>query len=1058
MISVMAAFIRNNVFATALTVVLIVGGAIALRNMTREFFPDIELDHILVTVPYPGADPEEIEEGISRKIEEALDTVEGVKRYTTVSMENLGRAIIEVEEGYDTSRVYDRVRNAVDSIGTFPVDAERPTIAELTIRQEVLVVALTGDMPERVMKEWAEEIKNELQRLPNVSQISVFGTRDYEIGIEVSEARLREYGLTFTEVATAVRRGSLNLAGGLLRTTGEEIRLRTVGRRYTAEDFANLVVLARPDGEIITLDRIAHIRDEFTEDPVSAVFNGEPAVMVGVFKTREQDAIAIAEEVRAYVERKAEELPEGAGIALWNDNATLIEDRLEMLARNGVQGLIIVVVLLFLLLDARLSFWVSLGIPISFGGALAVLYMFGYTLNMISLFGLIMVLGMLVDDAIVVGEAIHYHRKRGMKPFDAALQGVMEVGLPITAAIATTIIAFMPLMFVGGIMGKFIRVVPIAVILCLLFSLYESLFLLPAHLNRLPAPVKRPENQRPHPIHRFRWMFSNAMEWFIERLYAPFIDATLRHRYIGLAVATAIVLVTGGLFSGGFIKYETFSEVDGNSAIAAVEFPAGTPPTVTERAVQRLQQGLERVAEKTQTASGKPLIQNVYAVTGQSTEGFERMTGSHLGQVRAELLPTEQRGIHSEEIRMAWEREVGSIPGALSLSYRGMTAGPPGAPIEVWLQGDDMSALLAASAELKDKLATYDGVYQIEDDYRPGRTEVRINLKPHARTLGITLDDLARQVFAGYYGEEALRIQRGRDDVRVRVRYTEQERRQLAEFERIRIRTPQGLEVPFLSVADVEYGEGYSSITRVNSLRRVAVTAEVDTDRANAEEILAELDRAYLPDLQARLGFHYSFEGAQTESREALESLRIGFPIALFVIFVIIATLFRSYLQPIVIMVVVPFSLMGAVYAHLVFGLTLTLMSLFGMVALAGVVVNDAIVLVDHFNRTLRSKAPFYDALRMSGMRRFRAIFLTSATTIGGLSMIVFSADLQAQWLKPMAVSLAGGLFFSTLLTLVLLPLLLALLNDMRRAVHYALHGKLPEPEDVEPACCEHPE
>ncbi|HUW61376.1 MAG TPA: efflux RND transporter permease subunit [Candidatus Bathyarchaeia archaeon] len=1053
----MGAFIRNNVFATALTIVLIVGGAVALKMMVREFFPEISIDHILVDVPYPGADPEEVEEGISRKIEESLDTVEGIKRYTTVSAENFSHAFIEVAENYDSSSVYDKVRNAVDSISTFPVDAEKPIISELVFRHEVVVVALSGEFPERTLKEWAEEIKDELQRLPYVSQVAVLGTRDYEVGIEVSEARLREYGLTFSQVASAVRRGSLNLAGGVLRTTGEEIRLRTVGRKYTAEDFAKIVLLARPSGEIITLDRIADIRDEFTEDPVYGEFNGQRAVMVGVFKTKEEDAIAIAEEVRQYAAEKQLELPEGAGISLWADNAYLIQDRLNMLRRNGIQGLIIVIILLFLLLDARLSFWVSMGIPISFGGALAVMYMHGDTLNMISLFGLIMVLGMLVDDAIVVGEAIHYHRMNGLKPFDAALKGVTEVALPVLGAVTTTIIAFMPLMFVGGIMGKFIRIVPIAVIACLAISLFESLFLLPAHLNRLPELVRHPANHRPHPLLRFRWAFSNAMDWFIVRVYAPFLDRTLRHRYIALAAAAAVTLITLGLFTGGFIKFETFSEVDGNDLSASVEFPAGTPISVTENAVARLRDALERVAEKTKTSSGKPLLANVYAVSGQSGDGFEQKTGSNRGQVRTELLRTEERGIHSEEIKIMWEREVSAIPGALSLTFAGISAGPPGAPIEVWLQGEDMSVLLAGSAEIKEKLKTYDGVYQIQDDYRPGKTEVRLNLKPEARTLGLMLEDLARQVFAGYYGEEAVRIQRGRDDVRVRVRYTEGERRQLAEFERIRIRTPLGMEVPLLSVADVEYGEGYSSITRINGLRRVAVTAEIDTTKANAEEVLADLDSGFLPDLQKRLGFIYSFEGAQTESREALDSLKIGFPMALFVIFVIIATIFRSYLQPVVIMFSVPFGLMGAVYGHLMFGLTVTLMSLFGMVALAGVVVNDAIVLVDHLNTTLRSKVPFYDALRKSGMRRFRAIFLTSATTVGGLSMLILSRDMQAQWLKPMAVSLAVGLIFSTVLTLVFLPVLLALFNDLRRGAHYVIHGRLPLPEEVEPACCEAP-
>lgn len=1051
----MGAFIRNNVFATAVTIVLILGGVFALMNMVREFFPEISIDTIMVDVPYPGADPEEVEEGICRKIEEGLDTVEGIKRYTTVSAENVGHAVVEVADGYDVDAVYDKVRNAVDSISTFPEDAEKPIVSALTIRHEVIFIALSGDFPERTLKEWAEQVKDELQQLPNVSQVSVQGTRDYEVGIEVSEARLREYGLTFGEVASAVRRGSLNLPGGVLRTKGQEIRLRTVGRKYNAEDFAKIVVLARPKGEIITLDRIADIRDEFTEDPVEATFNGQRSVMVAVFKTKEEDAIAIADQVRKYVAEKQKVLPEGASISVWSDNAQLIQGRLDMLRTNGIQGLIIVVILLFLLLDARLSFWVTLGLPISFGGALLIMYMRGDTLNMISLFGLIMVLGMLVDDAIVIGEAVYYHRKMGLKPFDAALKGVMEVGLPVVGAVTTTIAAFLPLMFVGGIMGKFIRIIPIAVISCLAISLLESLFLLPAHLNQMPVQAVLPANHKPHPVIRFRWMFSNGMDWFIEHLYEPFVERAVHHRYLAFSIAMAVGLVTMGLVSGGFIKFETFSAVDGNDISASVEFPAGTPISVTEKAVERLRDGIEQVAAKTTTTSGKPLIKNVYAVAGQKGEGFEQQPGSNVGQVRVELLRTEERGIHSEDITVAWEQEVGYIPGTLSLTFQGLAAGPPGAPIEIWLQGEDMNQLLAASAEIKEKLKTYAGVYQVEDDYRPGKTEMRLNLKPEARTLGLTLEDLARQVFAGYYGEEAVRIQRGRDDVRVRVRYTEGERRELSEFERIRIRTPQGLEAPFLSVASVEYGQGYSSITRVNGLRRVAVSAEVDTNRANAEEVLADIKAEFLPAVKKRHGMLYSFEGAQTENRDALASLRVGFPLALFLIFVIIATIFRSYFQPLVIMFTVPFGLMGALYGHLMFGLTVTLMSLFGMVALAGVVVNDAIVLVDQVNATLRAGVPFVTALRQSGARRFRAIFLTSSTTVGGLATLILSRNMDAQWLKPMAVSLAIGLLFSTSLTLVFLPCLLGIFNDLRRGVHWILHGRWPTPEEVEPAYCE---
>lgn len=1053
----LAAFIRNKVFANIATIIVIVAGVMALLGMVREFFPEISTDIITVSMIYPGADPEEVEEGISRKIEEAIESIEGIKQYTTVSSENIGNAIIEVTEGYDTAEVYDRVRNAVDSISTFPRDAEKPITSEMTFRQDVLYVVIWGEQDERTLKELAENTKDELQRLPGLSQVSVSGTRDYEVSIEVSEEKLREYGLTFAQVAAAVRAGSLNLSSGLIRTKGQEIRLRTVGRKYTGAEFAKIIVLARPDGETITLDKIAHVRDTFVEDPIHSRFNGKPCVMLGCFKTSEEDAIAIGRVVRDYVEKKRPQLPEGMGISTMSDNTYLIEGRLRLMRDNGIQGLIIVIILLYLLLGRTLSFWVAMGIPISFAGALALMHLRGDTLNMLSLFGLIMVLGMLVDDAIVVGEAIYFHRMAGESPKRAALKGVMEVGIPVIGAVTTTIVAFMPLFYVGGIMGEFIRIIPVAVIACLSISLFESLFLLPAHLSDLPDPNLAFQEGK-HPIgrrlQRFRNSFALGMDWFIERVYGPFVTMAIRSRYVCMCLAAALIMVTAGLVQGGFLLFETFSKIDGNDIIADIEFPDGTPIEVTEAAVLRIEDAARRLEANTKTLSGDPMIKNVRATAGQGGIDFERKSGTHLGQVHLELLDSEDRGVHSQQISADWEKEIGSIPGAVSLKMQGWSAGPPGASIEVWLQGKDLEALIAAAAKVKDKLRTYDGVYQVADDYRPGKSEIKLDIKPEGRTLGLTLQDLALQVFAGFYGEEAVRIQRGRDDVRVRVRYTEAERRTLAELDTMRIRTATGLEIPFKSVADIRYGQGFSSITRVNGLRRVAVTAEVDTSRgANADNILADIAATYMPQLEREHpGLVWSFEGAQKNSREALGSLRSGFTIALLVIVVIIASIFHSYLQPLAIMISVPFGIIGAVLGHLFFGLTVTLMSMFGIVALAGVVVNDAIVMVDCLNNLLREGMPFFEALARAGQRRFRAVFLTTATTVGGLAGLILERDLQAQFLKPMAVSLACGIGFSTALTLVFLPALLGVFNDLRRVWFAVRKGRWPSPEEVEPS------
>ena len=1050
-----AAFARNIVFANVVLAIILLTGVIAATQTVREMFPEFSVDTIFVEMAYPGADPEEVEEGISRKLEEAVEGLEGIKRYTTVSTENFGRAIIEVKENYDIDAVYDRVRNAVDSISTFPVDAEKPIISELTLRQEVLYLALWGDLDERTLKEWSEDIKDELQGLPELSQAAIFGTRDYEISIEVSEERLREYGLSFAEVAAAVRRGSVNLSAGVMRTKGEEILLRTVGRKYTGEQFAKIVVMAGPGGELITLDRIATVRDAFTEDAIISTFNGERCALIGVFKTREEDAIAISSAVEAYVREKQSVLPAGAHITKWNDVSKLIDARISLLLRNGAFGLTLVFISLWLFLDLRLSFWVAMGIPISLSGALILMWGIGTTLNMISLFGLIMVLGIIVDDAIVVGEAIYVHRKNGDPPLAAAVNGAMEVGLPVIAAVTTTVVAFIPLMHVGGVMGKFIAILPIVVICALIVSLYESLLLLPAHLSHLPdmnKPVDagHPWKQR---AQRIRQKISDGMEWHTRHVYLPIVRTAVRWKYVGFCCAIAILMVTLGLFRGGFVKFVMFPDVDGNDVISSVEFPRGTPLEATEHAVKQMASSFDRIAKKYEAERGMPLVRNIYTVAGEAGEGFEKRSGVHLGQVRVELLESEVRTWHTQDILVAWEEEVGAIPGALSQTFTGLETGPPGASIEVWLQGEDMPTLLAVAEELKTVLRNTVGVYQVQDDFRPGKNELRFDLKPEARSLGLTLEDLARQVYAGYFGEEAVRIQRGRDDIRVRVRYTEEERRSMSDLGDVRIRTPRGLEVPLYSVADVKPGQSYSSITRVDGYKNVKVTAEVDNRRANAEDVLAVLKSNYLPRLEAEYtNFRWAFEGPQKDSRDAFGSLAIGFPIALVGIYLIIATIFRSYLQPLIIMITIPFGIIGAVFGHIAMGLDVTMMSVFGMVALAGVVVNDAIVYIERVNTNIAEGMPFFDAVTLAGVRRFRAIFLTTLSTAAGLLPIIWEDDMQAQFLIPMALSIAAGVAFATFLTLLLIPCLLGILNDLRRVGHMTIHKRWPSAEEVEPA------
>ena len=1051
---VIAAFARNTVFANIVLVLIFLAGGVAVMSMIRENFPEFSLDMITISVPFPGADPEEVEEGISQKIEETIEGLEGVKQYTTTSSENVGTAIIEVKENYNIDDVLDRVRTKVDAISTFPVDAEKPVITELILKDPVMLLYLSGDMSERRIKEWSEKIKDEIQQLTEVSHVQIFGARGYEINIEISEERLREYGLTFNMIKDAIRRSSLNLAGGTIRTRGEEIRVRTMGRKYTGEALSSIVVLARPEGEIITLNRVATINDGFTEDPINALINGEPSVLLIVYKTKEEDALVISEAVQQFISQKQQQLPDGANIKIFYDNTEMLRSRINLLVKNGIIGLTIVFLLLWCFLNARLSFWSGMGIPISIAGALVILWAMGGTINMISLFSLIMVLGIVVDDAIVVGEAIYFHRKQGKPPLKAAVDGVSEVGMPVIAAVTTTIVAFIPLFYVGGIMGKFISILPAVVIACLVVSLLECFILLPAHLGHLPDPNASNNNLNPltrrlEIVHR---LTSSGMEWFVARIYTPLLSKALYWRYISFCIAISILLLTVGLIRGGILKFEVFPEIDGFIITSTVEFPGGTPPDVTEQTIKQIDAALLRLAEHTQTRSGDPLILERLSLVGQTLEDMPK-SGPHLGSVQAILLDSERRGIHTKDLMIQWEKEVGPIPGVKSLTFSGLQAGPPGAPIEVWLQGRDMEDILAASDDLMDRLRNLEGVFQIRSDFSQGKNEMRLELKPQARTLGLTVDDLARQIYAGYYGDEALRLQRGRDDIRIKVRYTADERSRISDLERVRVRTRNGHEVPLISVADISFAPGYSTITRTDGMRRVAVSADVDTNKANANEIFSELSSNFFPRLKQRYPeLKVALQGEQKKMRESFESLFVGYPLAILGIFIIIATMFRSYVQPFVIMFTVPFGIIGAVLGHLLFGYDMSIMSIFGMVALTGVVVNDAIVLIERVNENIAEGMPFFDAILSGGARRFRAIFLTSLSTVGGLAPLIMETDLQAKFLIPMALSIAAGIAFATVLTLVLVPSLLTLLSDARLLVHRLRHGYWPKRVDVEPA------
>ncbi len=1050
--------IDNVVFGNLLMVLVIVAGIISAFTMVREVIPRISLDIISVSVPYPGADPEEVEEGICIKLEEALDGIEGIKRITTTASTGAGTAFVECEEDADVRDVKDEVTNKVDSITTFPKDAEKPIVTEIKAHNDVLSLAVWGDLPEEQLKEVAREIEEDVLRIKGISQVSISGARNYEISIEVSEKRLRAYGLRFGQIRDAVAENSLNLPCGIIRTSNEEMQLRVMGRKYNARDYEDIPVLAKPDGTTVTLGQVAVIKDSFDQDvQTRAFFNGKPSVSVDVFKTESEDAIRISKATDRYLERKIPRLPPSVHITKWKDSSSFVRSRINLLVVNGFQSLALVFLALWLFLDIRLSLWVAAAIPISLAGSLAILGFTGETLNMISLFGLIMVVGLIVDDAIVVGDSIYRIRKAGMGSRDSAVEGTSQVALPVISSVLTTVIAFLPLFFVEGIMGKFICHIPLPVIAALSVSLFECLIVFPIHMRKLPMPAENvaPDNIVHKVGHAIRMHTAGAMESFVDRKYGPFISKALEWRYFCLSAFIGLLIVTLGLIGGGIVKLVLFPESDNDFVIANIELLPGATAGQTELVAEKVFQAWKRVEARTKVPPGKQLTKAFYTIFGGSIMGPEAgYRGNNNVEVVIELLPTEERNIYYRDLLSEWEKETGAIPDAVSTDFSSLQGGPGGNPLEIRIYGKDREVLLAASDDIRRKLDGLKGVYGIKSDYRPGLREFRITLKPEAYQAGYSISDVAGYVNAAFYGSEALRIQRGRDDVKVKVRFPELEgRNSMENFEKMWVRTAAGKVVPVSSLVDVRLCEGESSIKRENRRRLVTLSADVNRRIANAEEISRMFDKEVFPALRAKYpGVEFSTEGQAQEWRDSLAGLKIGFALAALANYVIIATQFRSYMQPIIILVTIPFGFIGAVLAHLLFGLPLTMMSMFGLVALSGIVVNDAIVLIDCVNKMMAQGMTVKTALAEAGKRRFRAVFLTTLTTFCGLMPIVLERSMQALFLIPMAVTIAFGVAFATLLTLILVPCLFMAMNDIRRLFHRHPGGAWPSPEDVEPA------
>ncbi|MCH9022477.1 MAG: efflux RND transporter permease subunit, partial [Planctomycetes bacterium] len=912
-----------------------------------------------------------------------------------------------------------------------------------------------------------DQVKDDLTTNPknNISQVEIAGIRKYEISIEVSEHTLRKFGLTFDSLARVIGNSSLDLPAGSIKTKGGEILVRTQGQMYFGKEFEKIVVLTRNDGTRILLKDIAEVIDGFEDSDIAARFKGQPAVMLNIFRLGDQGALDVSRTVRQYVKENKSQLPHGVSIDIYADASEILESRIDLLTRNAYIGITLVLLCLTLFLDLKLAFWTTLGIPISFMGAFFLLPYFDISINMLSLFAFILVLGIVVDDAIVVGENIFEYRQQGMPPLQASITGVREMAAPVTMAILTTIAAFAPLVFIEGMMGKFIRNIPIVAICVISLSLIEAFYILPAHLAS--SRIRKTKG----PLARFQQAVRNSMDRFIQGPFARIVTGAVKWRYITLATAIASFLITVGFIAGGHLKFVFFGTIEADEIVVALSMPQGTSRQETDQVVVRLENALKQLEQefKETYPNEPPVVRNMITYLGEQPftramggphgGGVTNVSGSHLAELYIQLSDGEFRGISSNDLTNKWKELVGDIVGVESLTFTS-TFFSPGESVNVELTHRDFDTLLEAADDLKKRLAVFEGISEISDSFETGKREIKLSLKEKGRTLGLTLEELARQVRQGFYGQEVQRIQRGRDDIRVMLRYPKAERNNIHNITNMRIRLKDGTEVPFSVAAESQQGRGFAIINRADRKRIVRVTADVDENVGNAFNINQQLRNEVIPKLQRDYpGLNYSLRGQEQQQMESLASLYTNFPIALLVIFGLLAVQFRSYVQPLIIMSAIPFGLIGAVIGHIIMGFDLSFLSMFGIVALTGVVVNDSLILIDLINRrcneaqphtpnspTLENNSDTYHAapagpsleeisklVLASTLRRFRPIILTTLTTCCGLLPILLEKSLQARFLIPMAISLAFGVLFATLITLVLVPSLYMILEDAKR-------------------------
>jgi multidrug efflux pump subunit AcrB len=1016
-------FARNSVAANLLMMILLLGGLYSVATIKKESQPPFDTNLITVTMPFLGSSPEDVEEGILIKIEEAIQDIEGIEEIISTGRRGSGTVQIEVSSGYDVPEVMTEVKTRIDAISTFPENTENPIVSRNRFQQQVNLVSVYGDVDERTLKEYAKQVRNEIVSLPGITRAEILGSRPYEISIEVSEFTLEQYGMTLDEVALAIRRGSLDLPAGSIRADSGDIQLRTKGQAYTGLDFEDILIRTNPDGSRVLLKDVADIKDDFADTGRFSEFNGKQAFTIRVLSVGDQSELEISQTVRDYVAEKQISIPSGVSLSAWADVTYYLKGRLDMMIKNLVIGALLVFLSLALFLRLKLAFWVMVGLPVAFLGTFFMMPTFGITVNLISLFGFILVLGIVVDDAIVIGESAYTTMRAKGHSVDNILEGVFKVAMPATFGVLTTIAAFIPILMISGMMGKFFESIGWVVTLCLVFSIVESKLILPAHLAHMK--VKHYGEETSNRLIRFQRFFSEGLHTFVDNYYSPFLTKCLQRRYLTLSVFISVLILTIGLLAGGVLRSVFFPDIAADFVQVDLIMNEGTAAVRTHDAIRQLQDGLWKLDAEISAEQG---VESGALVSSALSFAL----GDMRGQIITELVKEDKAVISGPEVLRRWREHVGEIPGAKQVGFS-VAAGPGGgAAISIQLIGANIEQIGRASQELARRMSTYEGLYDIRNTYERGRPEIKLDVKPEAEALGITLQDLASQVRAGFYGTEVQRIQRGQDEVKVMVRFPREERDSVGYLDNMKIRTPNGGRVPFHAVAEVELSESPTSIRRFDRERAVRISAEVDKEKYEPKAIQDDIMNKELPEVLALFpGVRFRLSGASLQQVEVQRDLLKGGLLAVFLIYALMAIPLKSYTQPLIIMSVIPFGIIGALIGHLILDIPVSMTSYFGIIALAGVVVNDSLILVDFVNRERKSGAPLAEAVGHAAKSRFRAILLTSLTTFLGLAPIaIFETSLQAQLVVPMAASLAFGILFATVITLFLIPVLYIILDD----------------------------